>query len=80
MKLEHPARPFQAKNYLTRINASEFCAQWSPPAVTKSVACGISRLAAMQHRRNVPRRGKLVRFRHSPAKKLMQKVHRLTDN
>jgi hypothetical protein len=33
--LKHPARPFQAKNYLTRINASEFCVLWSRAAVTK---------------------------------------------
>jgi len=35
MKLEHPAGPFQAKNYLTRINASEFCVQWPRAPVTK---------------------------------------------
>jgi len=80
MKLEHPARPFQGQNYFTRINASEFCVQWTLSAVTKSDGGRAKRVAAMQHGGNARGCGKLVRFRHSPAKKLMQKVHRLTDN
>jgi hypothetical protein len=80
MRSETSECSFPTKDYPPRINASGFCVQWShrqrgaAGGMHSASRFGLARISEM------PVEAAACPFSIQSAKKLMQKIHRLTDN
>jgi hypothetical protein len=67
-------------DYPQRINASDFCVQWSRRSGGTAFRMPAMRLFAPARIGEMPDEAFVCPFPAQSVKKLMQKIHRLTDN